>query len=473
MSDVIINEPATNGKVCLVTTVGDIEIELWSKECPKACRNFVTLCMKGYYDNTIFHRLEPGLIVQGGDPTGTGCGGESAFGGPFKDEYHTRLRFSRRGLVAMAGGKNHLNGSQFFFTLNKTPEFQNRHTLFGKVNKATLVNMLRLGESEVDKRYRPLYPEKILRCYVISNPFPEIVPPPVSAEPKGKKAKPAPKEMKKRNLSLLSFGEEAKEEEESLESVNKKLFLRGKSAHDVIADNKSLSSTPVLSTRELNRLRGDSEATMYASSESEKKKQDSAIANRLKLLTGDSAKTDNEDAASDDEDLEEMLGELKRDQKKARLEQIKQEYRALRKELAKGSGADDGDGDSDKKPLKPHVADYFAERDKYKVVSTAARGSTERERETLKILEKFQSKLKAAHEIVIEKGKCVESDESDDDVVGAWMTHKFVAPVVEPEVKGSRPQDKDMFFVEDMRMAAAPDEAAAPLNADKGDTSSV
>ena len=66
------------------TTFGDIELELWTKEAPKACRNFIQLCMEGYYDNTIFHRIVRGFIVQGGDPTGTGEGGESIYGEPFK-----------------------------------------------------------------------------------------------------------------------------------------------------------------------------------------------------------------------------------------------------------------------------------------------------------------------------------------------------------------------------------------------------
>jgi len=70
--------------VLLVTTVGDIDIELWSKEAPKACRNFVQLCLEGYYDNTIFHRVVRDFIVQGGDPTGTGHGGESVYDRPFK-----------------------------------------------------------------------------------------------------------------------------------------------------------------------------------------------------------------------------------------------------------------------------------------------------------------------------------------------------------------------------------------------------
>lgn len=84
MSNIYITEPPTNGKVLLRTSVGEIEIELWSKESPKAARNFVQLCLEGYYDETVFHRLVPDFIVQGGDPTGTGEGGESIYGKPFR-----------------------------------------------------------------------------------------------------------------------------------------------------------------------------------------------------------------------------------------------------------------------------------------------------------------------------------------------------------------------------------------------------
>jgi peptidyl-prolyl cis-trans isomerase SDCCAG10 len=97
------SEPQTRGKVVLQTTVGDIEIELWPKEAPRAVRNFVQHALEGYYDGTVFHRVVKGFIAQGGDPAGTGEGGESVFGQPFPAEFHPRLRFSHRGIVAMAG----------------------------------------------------------------------------------------------------------------------------------------------------------------------------------------------------------------------------------------------------------------------------------------------------------------------------------------------------------------------------------
>ena len=94
MSSIYITDPTTSGKVLLHTSEGDIDVELWSKECPLACRNFIQLCMEGYYNGTCFHRVIKDFMVQGGDPTGTGQGGESTYGKPFRDEFHARLKFS-------------------------------------------------------------------------------------------------------------------------------------------------------------------------------------------------------------------------------------------------------------------------------------------------------------------------------------------------------------------------------------------
>lgn len=247
MSNIYIQEPPTSGKVLLVTSVGDIEVELWSKEAPRACRNFVQLCLEGYYDGTIFHRVVKGFIAQGGDPTGTGSGGESVYGAPFKDEFHSRLRFVRRGLVAMASGGADDNASQFFFTLGSCPDLQNKHTIFGKVVGETLYNMLRLEEGLVDADDRPLHPHRIISTQVLVNPFDDITP--------RKTAKKADEEKLARNeataaatknYKLLSFGEEAEEEEEELMAVvSKGPKGRSKSSHD-LTDDASLSSVPAV-----------------------------------------------------------------------------------------------------------------------------------------------------------------------------------------------------------------------------------
>ncbi|NXP39651.1 CWC27 protein, partial [Leiothrix lutea] len=263
MSNIYIQEPPTNGKVLLRTTAGEIDIELWSKEAPKACRNFIQLCMEEYYNNTIFHRVVPGFIVQGGDPTGTGSGGESVYGAPFKDEFHSRLRFNRRGLVAMANAGPHDNGSQFFFTLGRADELNNKHTIFGKVTGDTIYNMLRLAEVEVDKEERPLSPHKIRSSEVLFNPFDDIVPRP---NRKQKKDKPEEETNKKskvkgtKNFNLLSFGEEAEEEEEEVSRVSQTMKGKSKSSHDLLKDDPHLSSVPAVKSDMANEEKDLSEA---------------------------------------------------------------------------------------------------------------------------------------------------------------------------------------------------------------------
>ncbi|KAK6048412.1 peptidyl-prolyl cis-trans isomerase, cyclophilin-type, partial [Cooperia oncophora] len=138
---------------------------------------FIQLCMEKYYDGTIFHRLVKDYIIQGGDPTGTGQGGESIYGKPFKDEFHQRLRFNRRGLVGMANAGKDDNGSQFFFTVgNDVRELDKKHTLFGKIVGNTVFNMLKMTECDVDENERPRTIHKIRNVTILTNPFTDMQP---------------------------------------------------------------------------------------------------------------------------------------------------------------------------------------------------------------------------------------------------------------------------------------------------------
>ncbi len=175
MSSTYVTEPNTNGKVVLHTTLGALDVELWPKESPKAVRNFVQLCLEGYYDNCLFHRLIKDFIVQTGDASGSGDGGESIYGGEFAKEFHSRLRFSHRGIVAMAGGPDG-NLSQFFITLDKAPQLDRKHTIFGKLTGNTIFNLLAFNDLVVGADERPLHPPKILRTEVLACPFDDIVP---------------------------------------------------------------------------------------------------------------------------------------------------------------------------------------------------------------------------------------------------------------------------------------------------------
>lgn len=100
---------------------------------PKSCENFTTLIDKGYYDGVIFHRVIKDFMIQGGDPSGTGRGGESCWGGNFGDELNRDVNFEKKGLLAMANSGPNTNGSQFFITTAKTPWLNMKHTIFGEV----------------------------------------------------------------------------------------------------------------------------------------------------------------------------------------------------------------------------------------------------------------------------------------------------------------------------------------------------
>lgn len=115
-------EQSTGPKVTLKTNMGDITLQLFPEEAPKTVENFVGLAEKGYYDGVIFHRVIPNFMIQGGDPTGSGMGGESLFGGSFEDEFSSSL-FNLKGALSMANAGPNTNSSQFFIvTMSDLPE---------------------------------------------------------------------------------------------------------------------------------------------------------------------------------------------------------------------------------------------------------------------------------------------------------------------------------------------------------------
>jgi cyclophilin family peptidyl-prolyl cis-trans isomerase len=115
------------------TNMGTIEIELFEKQTPRTVGNFVGLANKGYYNGVIFHRVIENFMIQGGDPTGTGRGGESFYGGKFEDEIVAELKHDSPGILSMANAGPNTNGSQFFITLVPTSWLDGKHTVFGKV----------------------------------------------------------------------------------------------------------------------------------------------------------------------------------------------------------------------------------------------------------------------------------------------------------------------------------------------------
>jgi len=165
--------PKKKGYVQLVTSFGNINIELHCDLTPKACENFIGLCESGYYKNTIFHRLIPDFMIQGGDPTATGRGGDSIWHKKFEDEFSHYLTHSGRGVVSMANSGPNTNGSQFFITFKTQIHLDNKHTVFGKVVGG--MNILDTIEKlPTDYKERPKEEVRIIDTTVFVNPFKDL-----------------------------------------------------------------------------------------------------------------------------------------------------------------------------------------------------------------------------------------------------------------------------------------------------------
>lgn len=208
--------------------------------------------------------------MQGGDPTGTGSGGESIYDGGafsesreehgiwpmeerkgknagphgvgFKDEFHSRLRFNRRGLLAMANEGPDSNGSQFFFTLGNTPELQGKNTLFGRVAGETIYNLAKMGEAEVENE-RPVYPVKITSVEILVNPFSDMVRRVRTAAPLTQDKAPEKKKKRKAGKQLLSFGGDEEEDGADAAPILKKAKFDTRIVTDVDQDSVKVSGT--------------------------------------------------------------------------------------------------------------------------------------------------------------------------------------------------------------------------------------
>lgn len=152
-----------NDIVVLKTNQGDIELQLYPKVAPKACENFETLVKRGYYDGIIFHRVIKNFMIQGGDPTGTGRGGKSIWGHPFKDEFKANLIFDKPFYLAMANRGRNTNGSQFFITTVPTPWLNGGYTIFGRVIKGFKV-VKKIENTPVGAQNRPLAKQYIVKA---------------------------------------------------------------------------------------------------------------------------------------------------------------------------------------------------------------------------------------------------------------------------------------------------------------------
>lgn len=154
--------------VIFETSLGTIELELFPKIAPKACENFISLTKKGYYNGVIFHRVIKDFMIQGGDPKGTGTGGQSTWGTAFEDEVTEEKTFDRKGLLAMANAGPSTNGSQFFITTTPTPWLNMKHTIFGEVVSGYDI-VEKIQTSKTGPGDRPVEKITIIKAYLKPN----------------------------------------------------------------------------------------------------------------------------------------------------------------------------------------------------------------------------------------------------------------------------------------------------------------
>lgn len=155
----------TNPIAVLETTQGTIEIELFPKIAPLAVENFTTHIKNGYYNGVAFHRIIKNFMIQGGDPTETGRGGDSIWKKDFKDEYKNKT-FNKLGVLAMANRGPYTNGSQFFITTAQTPWLNGKHTIFGQATDASMKVVMKLGNVPTARGDKPRQRQEIIKAYL-------------------------------------------------------------------------------------------------------------------------------------------------------------------------------------------------------------------------------------------------------------------------------------------------------------------
>lgn len=156
-TSVLAADSAPHPRAVIQTSQGSFTVELYEERAPRAVENFLGLARQGFYDRTLVHRAVEGLLIQAGDPTGQGYGGESVWGLPFENEIDPSLHFDGPGRLAMANrGRPSTNSSQFFVTVQPAPWFDGDYTIFGQVVSG--MDVVR-GISEVEVRgadHRPV-----------------------------------------------------------------------------------------------------------------------------------------------------------------------------------------------------------------------------------------------------------------------------------------------------------------------------
>uniref|UniRef100_M4C143 PPIase cyclophilin-type domain-containing protein n=1 Tax=Hyaloperonospora arabidopsidis (strain Emoy2) TaxID=559515 RepID=M4C143_HYAAE len=403
-------------------------------------------------------------MVQGGDPTGTGNGGESIYGGAFIDEFHSRLRFNHRGLLAMANeNKPNSNHSQFFFTLDACDFLDKKHTIFGKVRRVerrrtvrlkvtgnTIFNMLSVGDLETNEQDRPIHPPRLLSVEVLWNPFEDIVSRAVKRDEMSSANDSQEKNKQKRkatkDLKLLSFGDDEEAFQEEIAGSAKTLKKKAKtmmSSHDLLGDQKLKAEVDAKVLQKVAETNG------AATSEDKKARA------REKLKAAVAAASNKTDSSEKGRDASNNLDTTNGDKFSASSSRQKidrEEYAKLREELRKSKKAvpllmgEEAKKLDEGRAFQDMLTPLQQQRQKYLQRKKSSKRST-REQETLMKLKRFQTTLISVNSKntnlandadaksdetktdIIESyhGQILENDDEHDDTNDdkSWMTAKL------------------------------------------------
>lgn len=440
MSNIYNLEPQAHGLIILKTTFGDLEVELFTQQCPLATRNFVQLCFDGYYNGTIFNRVEKDFIAVGGIAPED----DNQIKQTFSDEFHSRLKFSRRGLLATANTKKDANGPEFFFTLGPAPELQNKHTIFGRLKGNSVYCLVDLNECQVDDDLFPLSEKKIIETVIVDNPYPDLVARKEFARYNRAKKKTQSEEYndllnKPKNhinkSKKLSFYQDSDEDEEVDEKSARK--------HD--DEPKRLNEKFDLKLESEQKEKYSSTAKQSEQSETK----------RIKLEKG------------------ECEGEAEVDAREKRLREIRAQIQEIKKQIEgesdskRLSARSQGSRQSEEGESKSNLS--IQSQPDSEEAKVAPRRGQDRERETMELVQKFKKKLKEKPSADLERpDKDAKIDEQKVETNGtldleldfddfdkvdgdAWLQHKFEADDEPGLAKDANTKGDDWYPMEDPR----------------------
>lgn len=433
MSTVRNSEPQAHGVILFKTTFGDLEVELFTQQCPRATRNFVQLCLDGYYNETIFDRVERDFIAVGGALQDDEPDDRRDKAGTFKDEFHPRLRFTRRGLMATANTEKDANGPEFFFTLGPTPELQDKNTIFGRLKGDSVYYLVDLNETQVDEDLVPISEKKILETHVIENPYPDL----------------EPRKGLKRAVGMRANKNDSDDDDDKPKfDRNKKLSFDQDESDDDDDDE-------------------DNEADVKPPPQSSKPEPERVV--DVKLEPKNEESSEPKEVKVEEEDPRER-----------RLREIRAQIAQLKKQIdneppeTKVKKTSERRAESKQLDFKHPTEDSVPSNDSSNnadLIDSKSRNATKKsrhsERETFEILENFKKKLKQSksgepdHDNRQDKKTIDESFEVGDGELNlddldkvdgdAWMRHKFEAEDEERLAKDANTKDDDWYSIEDPR----------------------